>query len=67
MHVKSCPFHRMVQPPAARTLRTQSVARPQGRPMTNVVSVGSTATGVAYDLPLERPVWRSTAHTGRIR
>ena len=41
VHVKSCPFHRMVQPPAARTLRTQSVPRPQGRPMTNVVSVGS--------------------------
>src|SRR5215217_3133629 len=67
LQMNSRPFHRMVQPPAARTLRTQSVFCPHGRPIRNVVEVGMTAIGVAYSLPLERPSCFSTAHSGRNR
>jgi hypothetical protein len=60
------PFQRTVQrPAAARTLRTQSVSRPQGKAMTKVVSIAMTARGTAYSLPVLRPRCFSTTHSGR--
>lgn len=54
-------FPRIAQRSATSTLRTQSVARPHGSAMKKLRSLGITAIGVAYFLPLLRPRCRSTA------
>ena len=47
VHSSGLPFQRMVQPRAARTLRTQSLSRPHGIPMRKVASAAITVTGLA--------------------
>jgi hypothetical protein len=57
----------MTHPPAARTLRYQSVPSPQGIGTTNPSLVGRTTTGVRKVLPERRPWWVITPYKGRKR
>lgn len=49
------PFHSMVHPPAARTLRTQSTGSPKVIGTTKPSRVGRADLGVAYERPERRP------------
>src|SRR6266571_4111963 len=51
----STPFQRIVHPRAASTFCTQLVGGPQGSPITKVMGVTSTATGITNSLPLRLP------------
>src|SRR5919112_7467 len=57
----------MAQPPAARTLRYQSVRSPQGIGTTKPSATARTTTGVWKILPERRPRCSTTPYSGKYR